>query len=100
MSAAFSVLWPLTWLALATTYFCMERGSIEFHDAELLQEKKFTCDVFPFFYSHHPPTPTPTQLMPFPWFPLWCCICPTLGHSAGRGDTPKYINSLTRCETH
>lgn len=51
---------------------------------------------FSFFFSPLPPP----QLMPFPWFPLWCCVCPTLGHSAGRGDTPKYINSLTRSETH
>lgn len=72
--------------------FLLGKGSIEFHDAELLQEKKFTCDVFSFFF--------PPQLMPFPWFPLWCCLCPTLGHSTGRGDTPKYINSLTRSETH
>lgn len=85
MSISLYNLWPLSWSALALTYFCMERGSIEFHDAELLQEKKFICDVFP-----------PPQLMPFPWFPL----CPTLGYTTGHGDTPKYINSLTHSKTH
>lgn len=46
------------------------------------------------------PLPSSPQLMPFSWFPLWCCMCPTLGHSASHGDTPKYINSLTHSETH
>lgn len=42
----------------------------------------------------------PPQLMQFSGFPLRCRLCPTFGHSTDCGDTPKYINSHTRSETH